>query len=214
MNSVRELNTDQQHVGDTDPQQSTTTIIIIIIIIIIMFSWTSLLFVLCSSLTPVLCCDWLTQYTHLSNTSLNHIRRMGGQLTYQQSPVPFPDKLYRRIWMAKVESQLVFVRDSLELISDLYQHDNLSSATWDTIETEHFLTVIDRQIDGLNTCVSTNSSADSRLRKYYRRLETCTVYRTGGSTVSWELIRKETKLHLERLHMLVASIRRRSQQQL
>ncbi|XP_030263732.1 interferon a3-like [Sparus aurata] len=182
-----------------------------------MFSWTSLLFVLCSSLTPVFCCDWLTQYAHLSRTSLKHIRLMGGQLTDQESPVPFPEKLYSRIRNETVESQLVFIRDSLELISDLYHHDNLSSATWDSVETEHFLTVIDRQIDGLNTCVSTNSTTDSRLRKYYRRLETCTVYRTGGSTASWELIRKETKLHLERLYLLVASIRRSSsatQQQL
>uniref|UniRef100_A0A671V4I4 Interferon a3-like n=1 Tax=Sparus aurata TaxID=8175 RepID=A0A671V4I4_SPAAU len=155
-------------------------------------------------------CKWSFNKVHQQ-------QRSGGQLTDQQSPVPFPDKLYRRIRMNKVESQLVFIRDSLELISDLYHHDNLSSATWDSVKTEHFLTVIDRQIDGLNTCVSRQMDGYSRLRKYYRRLETCTVYRTGGSTASWELIRKETKLHLERLYLLVASIRRRSsatQQQL
>ncbi|XP_070779902.1 LOW QUALITY PROTEIN: interferon phi 1 [Enoplosus armatus] len=181
-------------------------IIIIITTIIIMFSWTGLLFILCT-LTPALCCDWLRHYGHVSNSSLTLIQHMGGQLTKQESPVSFPYKLYRRIQKAEVETKLVFIRDTLELISDLYRHGNLSSFTWDTDKTEHFLISIHRQTDGFNSCVSTNKSADSRLRKYYRRLATHTLYRTGGSAASWELIRKETKLHLDQLDLLVASIR-------
>ncbi|GLD71114.1 interferon a3-like isoform X2, partial [Lates japonicus] len=55
--------------------------------------------------------------------------------------------------------------------------------------------------------VSTNKRADGQLRKYYRRLEKKTLYLTGGAPASWELIRKETKLHLDQLELLVASIR-------
>ncbi|XP_035525632.1 interferon a3-like [Morone saxatilis] len=103
------------------------------------------------------------------------------------------------------ESQLVFIRDSLELISDLY--DNFTSSTWDAVKTEHFLIIIHSQTHGLNSCVSTKKRADNRLRRYYKRLARCTLDRTGRSAASWELIRKETKLHLDQLHMLVASIR-------
>nr|XP_046270595.1 interferon a3-like [Scatophagus argus]XP_046272377.1 interferon a3-like [Scatophagus argus] len=187
-----------------------TVIIIIITTIFIMFSWTSLLFILCSALTPALCCDWLSHYGHLSNTSLTLIRLMGGQLTQQESPVSFPFKLYERVHKEEVKSQLAFIRDSLELISGLYRHDNLSSVTWDTDKTDHFLMSIDRQTEELNTCVPTNRPADSKLRKYYRRLVRSTLCRTGGSPASWELIRKETKEHLQQLDLLVSSIRRRS----
>ncbi|XP_033501258.1 interferon phi 1 [Epinephelus lanceolatus] len=172
-----------------------------------MTSWTVLLVVLCSSLTPVLGCDWLRHYGHLSNMSLHLLHQMGGQLTEQDCPVPFPSKFYDRIRNATVMSQLVFIRDSLELIAGLYLHDNRSSVGWDTDKTERFLMTIHRQADGLNSCVLTNRRADSRLRKYYRRLETRTLYNTGGSAVSWELIRKESRRHLHQLDVLVACIR-------
>ncbi|XP_051249631.1 interferon a3-like [Dicentrarchus labrax] len=192
-----------------------------------------LLFVLCGALTPVLCCDWLERYHKLSNDSLVHIQLMGGGLTEQQSPVPFPDKLYRQIYKAKVESQLVFIRDNLELIGCLYRHDNLSSASWDPIRIKHFLDIIYRQAeevtacvrgqtgretaretdgetDGLSHCMSTNRTTNPRLRDFYRRLSNSTVTPTGGSVASWELIRKQTVRLLQRLDLLAASIRRRS----
>ncbi len=54
----------------------------------------------------------------------------------------------------QVKSQLVFVRDSLELISGLYCHDNLSTVTWDTVKTKHFRESVYSQIGRLNRCVS------------------------------------------------------------
>uniref|UniRef100_A0A3B4Y0P7 Immunoglobulin V-set domain-containing protein n=2 Tax=Seriola lalandi dorsalis TaxID=1841481 RepID=A0A3B4Y0P7_SERLL len=149
-----------------------------------MISWTSLL-VLCSVLSPALCCDWLRHYGHYSNISLTLIRLMGGQLTEQDSPVSFPYKFYKHIRNSEVRSKVVFIRDSLVQISDLYRHDNLSSVTWDMDNTNRFRMSIDRQIDGLNTCVSTEQRADNSLRKYYRRLRTSTLDRTvSTSTVN------------------------------
>uniref|UniRef100_A0A3Q4HMH6 Uncharacterized protein n=1 Tax=Neolamprologus brichardi TaxID=32507 RepID=A0A3Q4HMH6_NEOBR len=54
----------------------------------------------------------------------------------------------------QVESKLVFIRDSLQLIFCLYRHDNLSAAPWGADKTEGFLTVIHRQITELSACVS------------------------------------------------------------
>lgn len=195
----------------------------------------------------------------------------------------------------QVDSKLVFIRDSLQLIFCLYRHDNLSAAPWGADKTEGFLTVIHRQIMELSACVSghahftafslltganmhphplsftssqsllfisasppftsshtntsppfrasvwtvlclqvsTNSPANSRLRSYYRTLAnstlSCSVSTStvvlvvllcvvtvvisvvlcvqGCSTASWQLLRKETKLRLEQLELLVASIR-------
>ncbi|XP_029692882.1 interferon phi 1 [Takifugu rubripes] len=105
-----------------------------------------------------LCCDWLAHFGHLSNQSLSLIRIMGGPLTNQQSPVSFPKELYGRAHNATVDFQLAFLRDSLKLIQrlwlKLFQHDELSSVTWGTTNTEHFLMTILRQHREVKRCVS------------------------------------------------------------
>ncbi|GAA6214732.1 interferon a3-like isoform X1 [Lates japonicus] len=78
----------------------------------------------------------------------------GDPLTTEESKVSFPYRLYKDIRNTEVESRLVFIRDSLELILNLYHHDNRSSVAWDTDKMDRFLMSVDRQIDGLNTCVS------------------------------------------------------------
>ncbi|XP_059204798.1 interferon phi 1 [Centropristis striata] len=172
-----------------------------------MTSWIFRLLCLCGTLTSVLCCDWLTNYGHLSNKSLTLLQLMGGQLLDQDCPVPFPYRLYDRIKKDEVASQLLFVRDSLQLLAALYQHHNRSATNWDADKTDRFLMILDRQTDELNSCVSTNRTAGSRLEKYYRRLENSTLIRTGGSTASWELIRSQSVRHLQQLELLLAVIR-------
>ncbi|XP_029363833.1 interferon a3-like [Echeneis naucrates] len=175
-----------------------------------MISWTGLL-VLCSTLSPALCCDWLRHYGHYSNMSLSLLRLMGGQVTEQESPVPFPYRFYISIRTTEVRSQVVFVRDSLVQIADLYRHGNLSSVTWDTDRTNGFRMSLDRQIDELRSCTkdqaSMNQQKKNSLRKYYKKLRTRTLEQTGGGSAYWQLIRKETQLHLEQLDLLVNSIR-------
>ncbi|XP_060883000.1 interferon phi 1 [Labrus mixtus] len=189
---------------------------------------TCLLVVLCSVLTPTLGCDWISRrFGHLSGLSLDLIQHMGGPLTKQPSPVRFPDRLYSRVREAEVESQLVFIRDSLDLISGLYHHDNLTSVTWNTKKLEDFQAIIHRQAEELSQCVTANNfilvatvSSSRRvavkLRNCNRRLTRRILDRTlltvslcvqGGSTASWELIRKETKLNLDHLDVLVNLIK-------
>ncbi|CAJ1075517.1 interferon phi 1 [Xyrichtys novacula] len=168
-----------------------------------MHSWSSLVFILCGVLTPAFCCDWLRHFGRLNGESLKFIQTMGGPLTKEKSPVPFPYRLYTRLQKEPVESQLVFIRDSLKMISNLYHNDNLTSVTWDKMKMEHFLSSLHRQKVEFNHCVSDGTRVPRKLRQYYRRLARCTVDRTGGSVASWELIRKETKNHLDQLELLV-----------
>ncbi|XP_041673417.1 interferon a3-like [Cheilinus undulatus] len=171
-------------------------------------SWTNVFFVLCSVLSPALCCDWVSsRFGHLSGQSMDLILQMGGPLTKDECPVPFPDKLYTAICKAQVDSQLVFVRDSLKLISHLYYHDNLTAVSWDNRKLEDFRSIIHRQVEELNVCVSPGEQMDRKLRNYYRRLTQSTLGRTGGSAASWELIREVTKRHLDRLDVMMNFIK-------
>ncbi|XP_053298706.1 interferon phi 1 [Pleuronectes platessa] len=167
-----------------------------------MISWTIFL----CALTPTLCCDWLRHYNHYSNVTLTLLRHMGGQLTEDESPVSFPFTLYTQVRHHQEDSQLIFIRDSLSRISDLYRHDDRSSVTWDTDMTHHFLVNLHRLKEELSTCVLTKKHLNRPLRRYYRKLLRRTLCRTDGSTASWEIIRKETELHLHQLQLLVASI--------
>uniref|UniRef100_A0A672Z4W5 Uncharacterized protein n=1 Tax=Sphaeramia orbicularis TaxID=375764 RepID=A0A672Z4W5_9TELE len=162
------------------------------------WTWTAVLvFLFSNTLTSALRCDWLKHYGHRSNECLNLLR--AGQQCRVPGLLGVPGR--------GVESQVVFIRDSLEHILRLYDHGNRSSVTWDTVNTEHFLLCLRSQIDKLNGCVLTSNRTNHSLRKYYKRLSKEVLDRTGSSAESWELIRKNTKEHLEQLHLLVNSIR-------
>lgn len=117
---------------------------------------------------------------------------------------------------------MVFIRDSLKEIIDLYHNGNLSSVTWNLNKTELFIITMDRQAREIDTCVianeqsgkqtgrpaDTNTEKRRNLSHYYKKLLRCTVHRMGGSAASWELIRQESKAHLEMLDFLQASIPR------
>uniref|UniRef100_A0A8D0DBX4 Uncharacterized protein n=1 Tax=Sander lucioperca TaxID=283035 RepID=A0A8D0DBX4_SANLU len=147
-----------------------------------------------ATLTPVLCCDWLGNYGHRSNKSMILLSLMGTEFSNNSQPY-FPYKFYKQIKKHTVDSQLVFIRDSLELIEGLYLHNDHSSVAWDTNRTASFLSTLKSQRKGISRCVN------SRLRKYYRRLET--LLHTGGSSASWEMIRVVTYGHLHQLDLLV-----------
>ncbi|XP_056465082.1 interferon phi 1 [Gadus chalcogrammus] len=176
-----------------------------------------------SSVVTVQSCDWLRLYGDLSNDSMSLLDQMGGEMTDQQCPIPFPESFYRHIQKDKMEAKLEFIGDSLTQIIQLY-HGNLSSVSWDHNKTERFLITVDRQAREINSCVMANKQkvqrtarqADSqeesqthkKLAHYYKKLFRVTVHRMGESAESWELIRKESKMHLERLDLLQARLPR------
>ncbi|XP_034721646.1 interferon a3-like [Etheostoma cragini] len=116
--------------------------------------------------------------------------------------LPFPYKFYSRIRKHTVESQLIFIRDSLELIEDLYHHNNRSSVAWDTKKTDEFLMTVYRQRDEISHCILTRRRTGQWLKNYYKTLKS-TLDDMGGSSASWEMIRNVTDDHLYRLNLLV-----------
>ncbi|XP_028456313.1 interferon a3-like [Perca flavescens] len=179
--------------------------ILIITFFFMMQNLSGVLIFLLATMTPVLCCDWFRHYGHLSNKSMTLLRLMGTEFSNNSQPY-FPYKFYSHIKNNTVESQLVFIRDSLELIEGLYLHNDLSSVAWDTDRTDRFLMTLERQREGISSCLSTERRADSRLRKYYRGLEK--RLHTGGSSASWEMIRKVTDQHLHQLNLLVNGMKK------
>uniref|UniRef100_A0A672HJN7 Interferon a3-like n=1 Tax=Salarias fasciatus TaxID=181472 RepID=A0A672HJN7_SALFA len=174
-----------------------------------MVSWNVVLLVVCGLPATVLGCDWLQRYGRLNNDSLTLLKRMGKNITNREPPVHFPYPLYQHIRHAKDEIQLVFIRETLELILDLYHHDNLSSAGWDAVMSEHFQISIHRQIEELGRCVSTFYFSTficqvfPLLQDFHCYLKSFLPFQTGGSKESWELLWKQTKEHLCQLELLV-----------
>lgn len=153
--------------------------------------------------TPSLGCNWLKHFTVRTEKCLTELQRMEGGIVYVGNVPHFPNKLYKRISRQQVASQLAFVRDNLRNIYELYRDGDLSSVGWDT---EHFLTTVFSQITLISHCVSQNKSENSDVRKYYRRLKKSTVEKTNGSLASWRQISYLTRMHLNRLDVLVQSI--------
>uniref|UniRef100_A0A3Q3F7G3 Interferon a3-like n=1 Tax=Kryptolebias marmoratus TaxID=37003 RepID=A0A3Q3F7G3_KRYMA len=166
-----------------------------------MFWTTGTIFIFCSALSSALCCDWFTHYSDLRNSSMTLIEVMGGDFTNEQCPVAFPYNLYKKMEKRNMESQLLFIRNSLKQIYDLYRYGNLSSTAWDFVKTLDFLESVNRQIKELDSCVI-------QILIYYwlkyslTEVLTVVLYLQDSSSACWEIIRKETKRHLDQLDLL------------
>ncbi|XP_077386469.1 interferon phi 1 [Festucalex cinctus] len=165
--------------------------------------------VLFGVLAPTLCCDWLTRYTDLSDKCYSLLQKLGGPITEEEFPLPFPIKLYTQAEKSQTVCKVAFVRNNLRQILDLYQQVNATKVGWDANVLEELLIILHRQKEELSTCISPAKSAgcfSKALRRYYCRLTKAALNVNKGGSTSWELIRSETKMHLAKLHLFVAAI--------
>ncbi|XP_037113235.1 interferon phi 1 [Syngnathus acus] len=173
------------------------------------FRRAQVVFVLVGVLVPTLCCDWLKRYTDLSDRCLSLLRDLGGPITNKEFPLPFPRKLYQQVKKSEAACKVTFVRNNLGHILDLYEQVNVSRVGWDADNLEELLIVVHRQKAELSACISPakmEGCFSKELRHYYGSLTNATLNGTEGSSASWELIRSETKMHLQKLHLLVAAM--------
>ena len=69
-----------------------------------------------------------------------------------------------------MESRIGFIKDSLVLLSRLYDHgDPSTAAAWDSGKMGQFLLTVHRQEEELKACVAVKK-LNKRLRRYYRSL--------------------------------------------
>uniref|UniRef100_A0A3P9P7Q1 Uncharacterized protein n=1 Tax=Poecilia reticulata TaxID=8081 RepID=A0A3P9P7Q1_POERE len=158
--------------------------------------------ILCSVLTSALCCDWLTHYNDLRNSSLVLVRSMVSTDMGPKGPFRADDRIIS--CGLDENSQLRFIRCSLAHIYNLYRHGNTSAACWDAGKTTNFLESINRQILELDECVSAAGTAP--------QLVTCVLTRVlllQGGTDGWEMLRRETEQDLIRLDQLGNRIKAR-----
>ncbi|XP_061556502.1 interferon phi 1 [Phycodurus eques] len=159
------------------------------------------------ALASTLCCDWLRRYTDMSDKCLILLRDLGGPITEEEFPLPFPRKLYRLASKSQAPCKLAFVRDSLGHILDVYLQVDASRVGWHAGRVDELLHILHRQKDELSACISPAkpSCFSPKLRRYYRRLTNATLNGTDSSA-RWELIRSETKMHLQQLHLFAAAM--------
>ncbi|XP_061080999.1 interferon a3-like [Conger conger] len=154
-------------------------------------------------------CDWIQAehgFWRVSGESLSLINEMGGEMTDDKVPVPFPRTLYRRIQKAQMDDKVKFLQTSIDQIIKLF-HGNLDAVTWNKLKVEHFLTLLDRQSRELQKCVSSPSKNEKRLNRYFRKLKKNVLKQRKYDAHSWELIRKEVRRHLQRLDLISAAMK-------
>ncbi|XP_045570189.1 interferon alpha 2 isoform X1 [Salmo salar] len=152
------------------------------------------------------CCDWIRHhYGHLSSEYLSLLDQMGGDITKQDAPVFFPTSLYRHIDDGEVEDKVRFLKETIYQITKLFD-GNMKSVTWDKKNLDDFLNILERQLENLNSCVSPAMKPERRLKRYFKKLNKNVLRKMNYSAQAWELIRKETKRHLQRLDILAAQM--------
>ncbi|XP_071029768.1 interferon a3-like [Oncorhynchus clarkii lewisi] len=149
------------------------------------------------------CCDWIRHhYGHLSAEYLSLLDQMVRDITKQNAPVFSPTSLYRPIDDAEFEDQVRFLNETIYQITKLFD-GNIKAVTWDKKNLDDFLNILERQFEDLNFCVSPAKKPERRLKRYFRKLNRKVLRKMNYSPQSWELIRKVTKRHLQRLDMII-----------
>ncbi|XP_071031642.1 interferon a3-like [Oncorhynchus clarkii lewisi] len=173
-----------------------------------MQSWTCLFLIICSMQSVCHCCDWIQHhFGHLSAEYLSQLEQMGGDITKQNAPVLFPTSLYRHIYDAEFVDKVRFLNETIYQIIKLFDGNrNRKSVTWDKKNLDDFLNILDRQFENLSSCVSPAVKPEKRLKRYFRNLNRKVLRKMNYSAEAWELIRKETKRHLQRLDILVGQM--------
>ncbi|KAM7370579.1 hypothetical protein PAMP_010111 [Pampus punctatissimus] len=120
--------------------------------------------------------------------------------------VAFPQDLYTQASKASAVERLGFMVQILEQVAVLFEETH-NSTSWEENTVEDFLNVITQQADGLSSCIwSHKMKKNKKLHMYFKRLSGHILQRMGHSAKSWELIRKETKIHLFKINQLVSSL--------
>ncbi|XP_061763375.1 interferon a3-like [Nerophis ophidion] len=171
---------------------------------------------------PLPKCRW--NYGKYYQTSLRFLDQMAANATEDvENPLPFPKDQYELESKRSVKHRLTFVADLLQEVQDLFDHKNISSASWDETTLEHFLAVVYREKVDLQDCVSRNrilvhmarmeqlqpgsvkNSKNQTLQKYFKELSRMVLEEKEYSAEAWEMIRTEVKLHLFRASQLIPS---------
>uniref|UniRef100_A0A4W5N8F0 Uncharacterized protein n=1 Tax=Hucho hucho TaxID=62062 RepID=A0A4W5N8F0_9TELE len=119
------------------------------------------------------------------------------------APVFFPDLLYRRIELAEFEDKVRFRNETIYQITKLFD-GNMKAVTWDKKKLDDFLNILERQFENLKSCVSPAKKPERRLKRYFKKLNRKVLRKMLSFAQAWELIRKETKQHLQRLDIFKA----------
>ncbi|KAM7381332.1 hypothetical protein PAMA_012270 [Pampus argenteus] len=158
-----------------------------------------------------LSCRWLDQkFTQYSEKSLELLGTMVNNNSSNtaedaEHEVAFPQDLYTQASKASAVERLGFMVQILEQVAVLFEETH-NSTSWEENTVENFLSVITQQADGLSSCIwSHKMKKNKKLHMYFKRLSGHILHRMGHSAEGWELIRKETKIHLFKVNQLVSS---------
>ncbi|XP_031681822.1 interferon a3-like [Oncorhynchus kisutch] len=146
------------------------------------------------------CCDWIRHhYGHLNAEFLSLLDLI---VSYQHTPILFI--IFFLHVHVEFEVKVRFLNETIYQITKLFDgNHNIKGGTRDKKNLDDFLNILERQFENLNFCVSPAKKPERRLKHYFKKL----IFFFNYSPQSWELIRKETKRHLQRLDMIIGQFR-------
>ncbi|XP_034049614.1 interferon a3-like [Thalassophryne amazonica] len=170
------------------------------------------IFFVCLFVSVSLSCSWMdhkfTQYSEKSLSLLDTMTNNSTNITEnaEVNSVAFPHHLYTHASAASAEDRLGFMAQVLEEVVVVLEEDQ-SSVSWEKNPVEHFLNLLTKQVEGLRSCITRQShkKMNKKLHMYFKRLSR-NIKEMGRTAEAWELVRKEIKLHLQRVHLLAASL--------
>ncbi|XP_055360630.1 interferon a3-like [Betta splendens] len=152
-------------------------------------------------------CKWMDhKFRQCSENCLNLLETMANNSTNTtgHAAVTFPTDLYSQASKASAEDKVGFTVQVLEEVVVLFEEDH-SSASWEQVTVENFLSVVTRQAEGLRSCTGSHKK-NKKLQMYFKRLSRHVLEQMDHSAESWELIRKQIKTHLMRTDLLISSL--------
>ncbi|XP_012988569.1 interferon phi 4 [Esox lucius] len=147
-------------------------------------------------------CRWIDerQFIMHSASSLGFLDIMGEDIPKDSVKIFFPEDLYKQADCSPADDQIWFILQTLDEITKLFSDKCYS--VWGEKTVDNFLGVLSSQVDGLQSCITSQKKRSKNLHKYFKRLNNDILKSMEYSPHAWEMVRKEVRTHLKRLTLL------------
>ncbi|XP_031416547.1 interferon a3-like [Clupea harengus] len=139
-----------------------------------------------------------------SNVYLNSIILQGEKIVDDSVGVHFPEELYKLARKSQPQRLTWFISQVLDEVSQLLEED-LDTVAWDEKKMKDFMSTLNTQLEGTESCVVSKMKKSKRLNLYFKKLRNETLGKMEDEAQAWELIRKEVHKHLKWVDLLAST---------
>ncbi|XP_042563122.1 interferon a3-like isoform X1 [Clupea harengus] len=150
-------------------------------------------------------CPWTQhKFQQYSRTCLTLLEEMGEKIVDDSVGVHFPEELYKLARKSQPQRLTWFISQVLDEVSQLLEED-LDTVAWDEKKMKDFMSTLNTQLEGTESCVVSKMKKSKRLNLYFKKLRNETLGKMEDEAQAWELIRKEVHKHLKWVDLLAST---------